>query len=225
MVGTQDSFHRYVDCDMVYFQFCGNSTVETEFGIYEMEPGEVILIPGGISHRSIGRNDSLRYFCLSHEAVDYVMGEDQYTSQTTFVVKRIGGPNWMAPQEAQATPKGRVIEKMHFWDDGPEDQTLVERDYESVGRSRGATTRRAGKRRAQASGFRPFHCDRRQGPRRRRHPAADGIGQYEDSHLQHAGRAVCISSGACAARRCASSSAATRSTCPSSKMSKSLPER
>ena len=70
--------------------------METEFGIYEMEPGEVILIPGGISHRSIGRDDSLRYFCRSHEAVDYVMGEDQYTSHTTFVVKRIGGPDWTA---------------------------------------------------------------------------------------------------------------------------------
>lgn len=132
VVGTQESFHRYVDCDMVYFQFCGNTTVESEFGIYEMDPGDVILIPGGISHRSIGRNASLRYFCLSHEAVDYVMGEDQYTSQTSFVVKRIGGPNWAASQEAQATTKGQVTEKMHFWDDGPDDQTLVERDYDSL---------------------------------------------------------------------------------------------
>ena len=39
VVGTQDTFHRYVDCDMIYFQFCGNTTVETEFGIYEIEPG------------------------------------------------------------------------------------------------------------------------------------------------------------------------------------------
>lgn len=132
VVGTQDSFHRYVDCDMIYFQFCGNTTVETEFGIYEMEPGEVILIPGGISHRSIGRDGSLRYFCRSHEAVDYVMGEDQYTSQTSFVVKRIGGPDWTAPQGAQPTAKGRVMEKMHFWDDGPDDRTLVERDYDSL---------------------------------------------------------------------------------------------
>ena len=130
VLGTQDSFHRYIDCDMIYFQFCGNTTVETEFGIYEMEPGEVILIPGGISHRSTGRDDSLRYFCRSHEAVDYVMGEDQYTSQTSFVVKRIGGPDWMAAQGAQPAAKGQAMEKMHFWDDGPDDQTLVERDYD-----------------------------------------------------------------------------------------------
>jgi len=132
VAGVQDSFHRYVDSDMVYFQFCGNSTVETEFGIYELEPGEVLLVPGGISHRSTGRNDSLRYFCRSHEAVDYVMGEDQYTSQSSFVVKRIGGPDWTAAQNAQPPSKGQVMEKMHFWDDGPEDQTLVERDYESL---------------------------------------------------------------------------------------------
>src|SRR5687767_5913324 len=132
VVGVQDSFHRYIDSDMVYFQFCGNSTVETEFGVYEMNPGDVMLVPGGIAHRSIGRNDSLRYFCQSHEAVDYVMKEDQYTSVTSFEVKRIGGPNWTAPQGANAPAKGQVGEQMHFWDDGPDDQTVVERDYESL---------------------------------------------------------------------------------------------
>ena len=132
VVGVQDSFHRYIDSDMVYFQFCGNSTVETEFGVYELEPGEVMLVPGGIAHRSIGRNDSLRYFCQSHEAVDYVMKEDQYTSLTSFEVKRIGGPNWTAPQGANALTKGSIVEQMHFWDDGPDDQTVVERDYESL---------------------------------------------------------------------------------------------
>src|SRR5258708_31928736 len=113
---------------MVYFQFCGNSTVETEFGVYEMEPGEVMLVPGGIAHRSIGRNDSLRYFCQSHEAVDYVMKEDQYTSQTSFEVKRIGGPNWRA-QGANGPTKGPRVEHVHFLDSGPADHTVEERDY------------------------------------------------------------------------------------------------
>jgi mannose-6-phosphate isomerase-like protein (cupin superfamily) len=132
VVGAQESFHRYVDCDVIYFQFCGNTKMETEFGVYPMTPGEVMLVPGGISHRSIGRDDSLRYFCLSHEAVDYVMGEDQYTSHTTFEVKRIGGPDWTAPQEIDSASQGQVVEKMHLWDDGPEDFTVVERDYESL---------------------------------------------------------------------------------------------
>ena len=126
VVGVQDSFHRYIDSDVVYFQFCGNSTVETEFGVYEMEPGEVMLVPGGIAHRSIGRNDSLRYFCQSHEAVDYVMKEDQYTSLTSFEVKRIGGPNWTAPQSSDADERfvialhhrlvvRPIVPEMHFF--------------------------------------------------------------------------------------------------------------
>ena len=132
VVGVQDSFHRYVDCDMVYFQFCGNTTVETEFGVYEMEPGEVMLVPGGISHRSIGRNDSLRYFCLNREAVDYVLDEDKYLSHQTFVMKRQGGPDWSALEVADGDSKGQVTEKMHFWDDAPDDLTVVERDYDSL---------------------------------------------------------------------------------------------
>ena len=54
------------------------------------------------------------------------MGEDQYTSQTTFEVKRVGGPNWTAPQGMESASKGQVIEKMHFWDDSADDFTVVD---------------------------------------------------------------------------------------------------
>ena len=48
--------------------------------------------------------DSLRYFCLTHEAVHYVMNEDQYTSNSSFEMKRIGGPDWkIAPESQQAS--------------------------------------------------------------------------------------------------------------------------
>ena len=130
--GVQDAFHRYVDADIIYFQFCGTTTVETELGVYELTPGEVMLVPGGIAHRSIGAADSLRYFCLTHEAVSYVMNEDQYTSDTTFEMKRIGGPNWQIPSEGQQASTGRVVERMHCWDDGPDDFTIVDRDYEDL---------------------------------------------------------------------------------------------
>ena len=111
VVGVQDSFLRYVDSDMVYFQFCGNSKVETEFGVYEMEPGEVLLVPGGIAHRSIGRNDSLRYFCQSYEAVDYVMNEDQYTSQTSFEVKASAVPIGQRRGARMSRRRGRCSRK------------------------------------------------------------------------------------------------------------------
>ncbi len=130
--GVQDAFHRYVDADIIYFQFCGTTTVETELGVYGLTPGEVMLVPGGVAHRSIGTADSLRYFCLTHEAVHHVMNEDQYTSDTTFEMRRIGGPSWQIPSEVQPASTGRVVERMHCWDDGPEDFTIIDRDYEDL---------------------------------------------------------------------------------------------
>lgn len=128
VAGVQDSFRRYVDLDMIYFQFCGNTTLESECGIYELDPGEVLVIPAGVAHRSIGRNDSLRYFCMSHEPVEFVMGEDQYTGHTKFDVRRVDGPEWGNSAD-QTASKGIVTEKMIFWDDGPDDSTVVDRDY------------------------------------------------------------------------------------------------
>ena len=130
--GVQDAFHRYVDSDMVYFQFAGQTTLETEMGIFEVHPGEVVLIPGGTAQRSIGTADSLRFFCESNEMIDHIMGEDQYTSDTTFKLQRMGGPDWELSSEAGNATRGVVMERMHVWDDGPDDFTILERDYDNL---------------------------------------------------------------------------------------------
>jgi len=128
--GVQDAFHRYVDMDMIYFQFSGNTTIESEFGVYEMEPGEVLLMPNGTSHRSTSKGPSLRYFCETYEPIDYVMDDDQYTGRKRFTMKRTGGPDWGAVTGGQSGGGGSVIERMHRWDDGPDDMTIVERPPE-----------------------------------------------------------------------------------------------
>jgi mannose-6-phosphate isomerase-like protein (cupin superfamily) len=130
--GCQDAFHRYVDCDVIYFQYCGTTTVETEFGPFVLNPGDTMLIPGGIAHRSIGTAGSLRYFALTHQPIDHVMGEDQYTSHVQYELRRVGGPDWQLPPGADRPSTGRVVEKMHFWDDGPDDFTVLERNYEDL---------------------------------------------------------------------------------------------
>src|SRR5207248_350748 len=94
VVGTQDAFHRYLDSDMIYFQFAGHTTLETELGVYEMDPGDLVLVPASVAHRSVGTADSLRYFCQTVDPIEHVMGEDQYTSETSFVLRRTGGPAW-----------------------------------------------------------------------------------------------------------------------------------
>lgn len=128
--GAQEHFHRYVDSDIVYFQVCGQTTLETEFGEYNMRPGELMFIPEGIAHRSTGSADSLRWFAIAHEPFTDFFDESRYTSHTEFEVKRIGGPSWqIAPGQARAPREGRVEEVMHCWDDRADDLTVVERDY------------------------------------------------------------------------------------------------
>ncbi len=131
VTGAQECFRRYVDADMIYFQYCGDTKLETECGLYDMSPGEVAVIPAGVAHRSTGNNDSLRYFCHSREPVEYLMDEGQYNTRTTFEMRRTGGPDWGTSADAAAS-NGRVIERMYFWDDGPDDSTTVERDYDQL---------------------------------------------------------------------------------------------
>ena len=69
VVGVQDSFHRYIDADMVYFQFCGSSKVEPEFGVYDMEPADVLLVPGGIAHRKRPVVDPAHRSVGAHEEI------------------------------------------------------------------------------------------------------------------------------------------------------------
>ncbi len=129
VAGTQDSFHRYVDTDMIYFQFCGDTRLETEFGIYDMVPGDLLMVPAGIAHRSIGSHDSLRFWARCVEPITDVRGEDKYTSETCFDVTRTGGPDWIAAETNATSSTGQVIERIHCWDDTPEDETIAERDY------------------------------------------------------------------------------------------------
>lgn len=132
VVGVQECFHRYVDTDTIYFQFCGGTTLETEFGIYEMEPGEVMFIPQGIAHRSTGTAASLRWFAHAYEPITYVIDDEEYASENKFTMTRKGGPNWKVPETAKKMSRGKVVERMHFWRDGPKDETIGKRYYDSL---------------------------------------------------------------------------------------------
>lgn len=131
--GAQEVFRRHVDFDTVYFQYAGRTMLETEFGEYEMAPGDLMLVPEGIAHRATGTADSLRWFAyVSTPFVEFMTEEDQ-SSHTEFTVTRRGGPNWTIAAGAERPNKsGRVKERMIRWDDGPRDLTTVERDYASL---------------------------------------------------------------------------------------------
>jgi hypothetical protein len=133
--GPAPFFHRNINFDETIFQFAGTSRVETEMGVETLAPGEMLLIPRGIAHRSIGDKDSLRQIVHVREAITSVMGEDLCTSRTQFEVKRIGGPDYSAAAAVPA-PSGTVVEKMFIWNDDPADATEIERQAsELVGSS------------------------------------------------------------------------------------------
>lgn len=131
--GAQEMFQRNVDFDTVYFQYAGHTTIETEYGLYTMAPGELILIPEGISHRCTGSADSLRWFCWAVDPFTHVMDDSNHTSESAFELIRHGGPDWKVPAGKEEPQKGgRVRERMVCWADGPSDFTFVDRDYDSL---------------------------------------------------------------------------------------------
>ena len=46
-------WHRNADCDELIFCYQGSIIWETELGRIELQPGEMLLIPRGIAHRSL----------------------------------------------------------------------------------------------------------------------------------------------------------------------------
>lgn len=131
VVGPRARFTRNIDFDLLVLQFAGRSTVETEFGVHTLAPGELMLIPGGIAHRSTGSADGLRLYAALHEPVATIFGPDDHHGHTNFEVRRIGGPDWSHAAGGEA-PKGAVVERMVSWYDAPDDFTEIERDYDDL---------------------------------------------------------------------------------------------
>jgi quercetin dioxygenase-like cupin family protein len=131
LAGTAPTFRRGCDYDELLFQFAGETLVECEYGVIEMKPSELLLIPSGIAHRSTGKEGSLRVFVQLPEPVSIVLGEDKMVSHTEFDMVRRNGPSWANGNGAEL-PKGRVLEKLSRWDDGTTDTVTVERNYEHL---------------------------------------------------------------------------------------------
>ncbi|HEX9444141.1 MAG TPA: hypothetical protein VGA73_08465 [Candidatus Binatia bacterium] len=126
LTGTEAEFTRAADHDVLFFQFCGRSTVETEAGVADLEPGEIILVPAAISHRSIGSGDCLRLRVATRELVNFGVDPEKPLSDTKFQVRpsepfaRERGGNGEAPNG------GRAMEHTSFWD--PQSDLWIERD-------------------------------------------------------------------------------------------------
>lgn len=154
--GAQQEFARHLDFNTLYFQFCGQTKVETECGRYDLNPGDILLVPEGIAHRSTGTADALRWTFDIHEPIPVMYTEAQETSLTTFEIRRQGGPNWTIPTDRRTAPEATIVEKMILWRDPSDDyHTRVERDYASLF---GATSRQRDKAESLVTKIRAFDC-------------------------------------------------------------------
>jgi quercetin dioxygenase-like cupin family protein len=120
LAGAAPYFRRNLDFDDITFQWAGHSTLECEYGTFELAPGGSVLVPAGVAYRINGSPGSLRVFAHCTEPVEVTMGEDKLVTHTEFDVSRVGGPALGSKSEVGLT--GMVIEKMYHWEDGEVDE-------------------------------------------------------------------------------------------------------
>lgn len=115
--GRESEFTRAADYDLILLQFCGSSTIESEYGVTELEPGEVVLVPAGISHRSVGKNECLRLRVIVNDMVQLKVDPDKPLANTRFKVIH-SDPLSSVRGERAPTPNGdHALEHVSFWDD------------------------------------------------------------------------------------------------------------
>ena len=128
LLGLEEQLTRAADHDLVYFQFCGRSTIESECGVVELEAGEFVLVPAAISHRSSGIDECLRVRVATRELVNLGVDPEKPLAETKFNVR---------PSEPFAQANGRkdaqsarILEHITFWD--PQSDVWIERDPDAL---------------------------------------------------------------------------------------------
>jgi mannose-6-phosphate isomerase-like protein (cupin superfamily) len=132
--GAYPFFHRETDQDVIYFQYQGTSTVETEFGVYEIKSGEMLLIPRGISQRTIGSPDCLRWALYYKDPVGFGVDIDNPTLEYEIQVRRTPDIRYEFPTSDRmhgVRSDGRIREVIRVREH-PEDDTWLWRTYESL---------------------------------------------------------------------------------------------
>ena len=126
VAGLETQLTRAADYDVVYLQFCGRSKIESESGVVEVEPGEIVLLPAAISHRTTGTDQCLRMRVATQEFVTEGVDPEKPTMQRSFTVRAsepIIAPNGHG---AEASSCDSVLEHISFWD--PQSDLWVERE-------------------------------------------------------------------------------------------------
>ncbi len=85
--GQQRGFHRGLDEDEIWFQFRGHAANDTEWGIVELDPGEMSYVPRGIAHRINGGKGFLRMVFYTRQLVHPKAFNSSAGRRTSFEVQ------------------------------------------------------------------------------------------------------------------------------------------
>ena len=100
--GQQAGFHRGMDDDEIWFQFRGHATNDTEWGVHELDPGEMGYVPRGIAHRITGGDGFLRYVFYFRHPMYPQVDASSHQGHTTFDVNTVSFKELPALAEAKA---------------------------------------------------------------------------------------------------------------------------
>ncbi len=100
--GQQNGFHRGMDDDELWLQFRGHAINETEWGIHELDPGEMGYVPRGIAHRVTGGPGFLRYVLYFRHPMYPQVDASSHRGDTRFNVETVSFKELAALAEAKA---------------------------------------------------------------------------------------------------------------------------
>ena len=130
IAGREAQLTRAADHDLVYLQFCGRSTIESESGVVEVDPGEIVLVPAAISHRSTGTDQCLRVRVATQEFVTEGVDPEKPTMQRQFAVRPSEPIGITNGGKTDGDGQAPVLEHISFWD--PQSDLWVERDVAAL---------------------------------------------------------------------------------------------
>jgi mannose-6-phosphate isomerase-like protein (cupin superfamily) len=131
IAGPQPHFERAGDYDTIFFQFTGHALVETSFGIHPMGPGEALLVPAIVAHRTIGSRQCRRMEYAVRDLVTVHLPAAKEGRKPPFRAYPAGVPDDLPPM--QVTPASdRIREHLTRWGDRPNDDFWFERRYQAM---------------------------------------------------------------------------------------------
>ncbi|MFM0501752.1 hypothetical protein [Paraburkholderia caffeinilytica] len=130
--GGERHFERAGDFDTILVQFAGVSVVETNFGVFEVRPGEALLVPAMVAHRTTGSPSCRRVEYTVRELVSVHLPAAEGEQQLRFRIYPEGDPSdadGLAPSLSRAA-NGKIPEHLTRWEDLPGDDFWFERTHD-----------------------------------------------------------------------------------------------